>query len=186
MTFPIWICNFSGSCWTEDLLCQHAVEHVCLEDVHRQGSACQCDSRGSQSAFSGPRRQTQGILYHPFLPYPGLDLFPGPDPQASTCFLDPKREVSRRRLTYALQVGWTFPNTLNHHAEAERFILYIHSPTCTFSGTTVKSLVGRCVGPEMIKSFSSLDFKFLIYPAKTHLNPRTWWNLICVLNAGCH
>jgi len=42
-----------------------------------------------------------------------------------------------------LKVAWTFPDTLKHHADAERFILYVHSPVYTASGSTMRGLVTR-------------------------------------------
>jgi len=42
-----------------------------------------------------------------------------------------------------LKVSWTFPSTLRHHADAERFILYVHSPYYTTSGPAIRGLVSR-------------------------------------------
>ena len=67
------------------------------------------------------------------------------------------QECSLPRIS-GLQVSWTFPSSLVHHAEAERFLLYVHSPTCNPGGATVKSLVGRCKLITILCSFSRFPF----------------------------
>uniref|UniRef100_A0A7S1GWY4 Alpha/beta hydrolase fold-3 domain-containing protein n=1 Tax=Hemiselmis andersenii TaxID=464988 RepID=A0A7S1GWY4_HEMAN len=42
-----------------------------------------------------------------------------------------------------LKVAWTFPGALKHHADAERFILYVHSPFYTSSGSSIRGLTSR-------------------------------------------